>query len=169
MSICHVSELPADKAKYWKRAGIVLYKLVGTVPTGGVGIRLAFGIDRESGDISNFAGKPLKYADKNILDTAVREFEEESLGVFDRVNKAQLQDSVVIYNDNEIIIFYRMNFNEKEIQAKFARVATSSSEMKKIYFCNVEELIDSMAPSKNGSTAPIMYDRVRDLIAGTGR
>lgn len=156
MAITTVAELPLVDMLKWKRAGLIPYKK--TVK----GLQLVMGIDYNTGDISNFAGS-ICAMDKTIIRAAKREFLEESLGVFGKIEDHQLENAVAIYGDDELIIFCRIDYDEAYVNRTFnqRRDASSYSEMNNLVFCTVGQFIDYLAGSSGN---PPFYTRVRDLI-----
>jgi hypothetical protein len=121
---------------HYKRAGIIPYKITeGTV-------QFAFGVDRESGDISNFGGS--LRPPENAIDAAIREFEEESLGVFEQLSRSKVESSCVLYSPREIMIFIKSDWEDDVLQTDFKQKASRHSEMEKIVFYNYKDLIQEI-------------------------
>jgi hypothetical protein len=93
-------------------------------------IYFGLGVDWKSGDLTDFGGFAEYYDngyggfDKTALDTALREFEEESLGVFGKPTKQQLNDSTVIYTRQTMILIVTMNTitDMYSVQQKFKQL-----------------------------------------------
>jgi len=149
-----VDKLPLDSLLSIKRAGMVLVNSH---------CRLAVGIDNQSGDIGPFAGSPIR-ADGGIIRTAEREFREESLGVFGKIPHHVVAKGLAVYNEEELIIFCPLDFNERDAMTKFNKKVKADSEMKQLFFCDPGELVELLC-SKTGKT-PI-YERVRRLLIDT--
>ncbi len=74
----------------FRRGGILPYTVID-------GVRLyCFALDSSSADLTDFGGSR-DTRDKDILETALREFKEESLGVFGNVTYEDLLDVEAIY------------------------------------------------------------------------
>jgi hypothetical protein len=64
-----------------------------------------FGLDRSVANVTDLAGQP-DASDADILDTCIREFEEESFSVFGHVTREQLHDSPVIVTDRDVLVLW---------------------------------------------------------------
>ncbi len=153
MSLCKVSDLPFDKMLLFDRCGIVPCKKINGK------LIMAFGIDRDSGDISNYSGKPI-ITDGGPINASIREFMEETYGVFGCPTAESLTDSFCIYNDTELIIFAMTDWNSDEVCRKFNRIKTSDSEMSELCFLTANDLMLALAESGTSK----FYDRVRNLF-----
>lgn len=93
-----VSEVDWTDEK-WKRAGIIPY-----IEKNGVKF-YAFGVENAVAAICDFGGHR-EASDGDALDTAIREYREESLAVFGPMSREQLQDCTVIegYGTLEILV-----------------------------------------------------------------
>lgn len=82
-----------------RRGGIVPYRLIN-------GIRyFGFGIDRWFNQGTDFGGMLDYDIDENALKGALREFSEESLGIFGRIPDHLLNRGLAVYDHEMIIIF----------------------------------------------------------------
>lgn len=152
MSVCKVRDLPLDKMLMWSRAGIIVYRKIGPH------IEYVMGVDRKSGDISNFGGT-IELSDGSPITAAIREFLEESLGVFGSPSASRMENCVAIYDDREVIIFYQLQYDKDKIVSRFNNTVTSSSEMQSLRFYSGKQFIELIA-----NNSEPMYDRVRSLI-----
>ncbi len=82
-----------------QRAGIILY----TIHNGNV--YFALGLDSKSHDLTDFGGHIVYQYDENVVCGALREFNEETLEMFDDVKYDDIQDCPVIYDEKNLIIF----------------------------------------------------------------
>lgn len=168
MAICSVADLPITEMLNWKRAGVIPYRVTPS------GIEFALGVDRATGEVSNFAGT-FKKSDVTIINTAKREFDEETHGVFGRIDDRTLKDFVAIYSTaedsenydarhsatGELIIFYPCNYKKEEVIFSFEKRRKPNSEMKNIIFYSSNELIELLSGVFPGK---VIYSRVRELL-----
>jgi hypothetical protein len=71
------------------------------------------GIDTKYRDLTDFGGAVELSTDENAIAGALREFYEESLGVFGRITVSQVMKSRVIYNGYMLILFLRVEEDPK--------------------------------------------------------
>jgi hypothetical protein len=150
--VCKVRDLKPALLFQFKRAGTIIYREIDD------DMEFVLGEDRDSGDKSNFAGRPFRCED--ALTAASREFCEETLKVFGRLDRKRLLDSWAVYNSEELIIFYNLNYNKEESIYKFSRRVKANSEMQKLYFCNLDQFFDLLTRNQDGG----IYSRVRSLL-----
>src|SRR5258708_15542441 len=70
-------------------------------------IYFGLGIDTITGEITDWAGG-ISYKegyDKNVIDGAIREFTEETLGIFGTITYEDVEECLAIYNSSNLIIF----------------------------------------------------------------
>jgi hypothetical protein len=149
MTLYIVRDIPQDLLLGCSRAGIVPYKIEGN------DIIFSFGIDRKSGEVSNFAGSPLH--NEECLKGAVREFSEETLNAFGKFNINKLENCLAIYHEREIIIFLHCQWNLTQVLAIFNQNKVPTSEMKYLFFCSSTKLLRILYEQDES----IMYDRVK--------
>lgn len=95
-----------------KRAGVILYTVYNTATYFG------FGLDSVSHDLTDFAGHIDYELDKNVIDGALREFNEETLGIFDNVTSDVVADCPVIYDKQNLLIFVHVDIHPNIISSK---------------------------------------------------
>ena len=96
-----------------KRAGIIMYTAVnGTVFFG-------FGLDARTHDLTDFGGSVIYKVDKNCINGAIREFNEETLEIFHIFKFDDIKQCPVIYDENNLIIFVHMNVNPDDVSCRF--------------------------------------------------
>ena len=151
-SVCLVKDLPATS---FRRVGVIPYK----VAENGRTHTFVLGIDRDSQDVSNFAGSPKP--PETTMSAMIREFEEESLGIFGTLTAQMLRDCIAIYNKRELIVFVRLTwtFNE-DIHKLFNTRVKRSSEMSDIVFYDYSQLVKELS---DYATKPI-YTPVARLL-----
>jgi hypothetical protein len=112
----HVDTVPSGlfnpPEPYLIRGGIIPYIVVPT--TDGDQIIYGLGLDSTSADLTDFGGKR-DPRDRDIIDTAIREFGEETLSVFGQLTPRDLIGSRIIYDSQSAIIFYRYDIDPNEI------------------------------------------------------
>lgn len=88
------------------RAGIIPY-----IRLDNGNVWYCLGIDDKSGDLSDFGGGVEKRDKGNYQLTAIREFDEETLGVFGTLSIRDIYNSYVIFYAHTAIIFLRINLD----------------------------------------------------------
>lgn len=151
--ICKLKDIPGQQLVKFQRAGIVPYKKECD--------RLIFvlGIDRKSGDVSNFGGSIRD--DEECVKGAMREFMEESHECFGVFNANSLENCITIYNDTEIIIFLCSEWEDKDINYRFEQKKRINSEMESLFICDDQQLLRILTDQQSER---IMYHKVKDLF-----
>jgi hypothetical protein len=112
----HVDKVPSGlfnpSGSHLLRGGIIPYIVVPT--DDGIQRLYGFGLDSTSADLTDFGGKR-DPDDRDIIDTAIREFDEETLSVFGQVTPQDLVGSTIIYDSQSAIIFYRYEIKPESI------------------------------------------------------
>lgn len=96
-----------------QRAGIIIY----TIHDGSVYFGL--GLDSNTHDLTDFGGRVFYKFDQNVIRGALREFEEETLGIFDTISHDDIKNCPVIYDDNNLIIFVHLDIDPNDISETF--------------------------------------------------
>lgn len=113
-----------------QRAGVIIYTIINGSTYFGLGL------DSKTHDLTDFGGGVIYKTDENVIKGALREFEEETLEIFDPITPTDIKECPVIYDDNNLIVFIHMNvdpdttcfaFNEKYKQVMNACPPTISS------------------------------------------
>ena len=159
------------------RAGIIVWSRDSSAESG---LKFCLGLDCKSGDITDFGGGVSYRKDGSALNGALREFNEESHGVFGEFTPSQLQDCMVIYNRSMLIIFLRIDniasplidltVNEPvtvepgpvELSAKFESRATPRSEISNLIWVDETEFRDLIVTGVHHGRR--LYSRVRNLL-----
>lgn len=99
-----------------KRGGIVPYTEQ-HLPSNRLVKLYCLGLDYISGDITEFSGKIDKMNDRDIIDTALREFQEETGNVFPPITREDLiaQNADVLYDNLALIVFVRVDVDMMDI------------------------------------------------------
>jgi len=109
-----VSELDLTILKP-QRAGVILYTKINNV------FYFGLGVDEATKEYTDFGGGisyKLGY-DKNVIDGALREFNEETLNIFGFLSYYDVQDCLALYNTNILVIFKYVNQNIDVIKNRF--------------------------------------------------
>jgi len=138
------------------RAGVIIY-------TDNPNRKFCMGIDREYGEITDFGGGVSYKKDGNALEGALRELNEESLGVFGEIPLDSLSKSIVVYNDSILIVFIKVpTLHIDSIMKAFNEKVHFKSEVSSLIMMSEREfrdLIQSRLTHKGK-----MYSRVRVLL-----
>ena len=140
------------------RSGVIVY----TIYKGKTYFIL--GIDTASGNITDFGGG-ISFKRENALTGGLREFSEETLGVFGNIDVEEIKNCIAVYNEKEIIIFVPFEINIKSKYLEFInRVKqVENPEVIDLSVLSKKQFI-SLIDGKdvNGVT---MYDKIRNLLS----
>lgn len=156
-----VSETDWNNKKYI-RAGIIPY-------IEEKGIRFyAFGLENCFATIGDFGGHKEK-RDHDALDTALREYVEESLNVFGILTRDKVKDCVVIDGKDTAEILVPVEGPMFQYSNKFKQLIGSNPlhEVQNIVWLSRKQLllaIDSQGEKYEGTKPYLMYGRIRDTI-----
>lgn len=142
------------------RAGIIVYT---DLPNGR---KFCLGVDRTSHDLTDFGGGVSYKKDGTALIGALRELNEESLGIFGVINPEDIQSSLAIYNSSLLIIFVRVSVNPTSVTQLFRERVDPNSEVSALVWITSAEL---QALIQGTSSLSRMYNRVRRLLSQVGR
>lgn len=95
-----------------ERAGIIIYTTVKKV------LYFGLGLDSRTHDLTDFGGRII-YKIENVIEGAIREFKEETLGIFEDITYENIKDCPVIYDDKNLIIFVHIDINPNLICLTF--------------------------------------------------
>lgn len=154
----YVHEIDWDKMRPL-RGGVIVYTILPTNEN-----LFVLGIDREYGEITDFGGGIRYKDDQNALLGSLREFEEESLSIFNIPCQDDINKSLVIYSNKMMIIFIRIDFNPIEKLNLFhERVKTlENSEVSDLILINSTEFKQAI---KDGFiNDKVLYFRVHKLL-----
>lgn len=93
-----------------KRSGVVLYTKYADT------IYFCFGRDSKTHDLSDFGGRTEN--SESAVDAAIREFQEETLGVF-KLEKDDILESFCIYDRDSMVIMVRIDESPNTINDVF--------------------------------------------------
>lgn len=144
-----------------KRAGVVIYGTYGDTMV------FMLGIDTNSGNITDFGGGiKLKY--ETPLEGGLREFVEESLGVFGDIKENELADQIMVYTEDIMIVFIHFKIDFKEIMNIFSQrlnqllIYGISPEVNSLILMTKDQFIQLVEGGKVDNR--IMYDKIRSFL-----
>ena len=136
------------------RAGVIPYTKIDNK------IFFAFGVDTIYGDLTDFGGGVQK-ADRSVINGGIREFREESLGIFDPICDRDIYNHYVIYGKKILVLLINYQVDPQAIIDNFKNklLYIQTPEVKDVVWLSKEEIIDSL--SGKGKR---IYSRVRHLL-----
>lgn len=96
-----------------ERAGVILYTVVDGATFFGLGL------DSRTHDLTDFGGGVSYKHDQNVIRGALREFEEETLQIFEKIIPEDIKRCPIIYDDHNLIIFIHLEVNPDDVCSKF--------------------------------------------------
>jgi len=148
---------------FFRRCGIIPYTIINNEK------HYCLGVDAKYGTLTDFGGSTQKY--ETFPSAAVRELEEESLGIFNFSSMDVYRNSYSVYDANNIIIFLHVKVNSiNEIVKKFNDKYNKAIESEN---CNIIWINESIFLEliKSGRSLrfdkyiyPSMYKPVGDLL-----
>lgn len=118
-----------------RRAGVIPY-----VRNGGA-YNFALGIDMQTGELTDFGGCVEYIHEKHALNGALREFNEESHGVFNDRFVNNLGDCRIAYSEGMAIVFIEVDVDMDDLSSRFlvARDQSAEVEISSIVWLNMLE------------------------------
>jgi hypothetical protein len=140
-----------------QRAGVIIYYIDKN------NLYFGFGVDSEYKELTDFGGH-LDWNDKNAITGGLREFKEESLGIFNYQYNDVLND-VIIYDDKMVILFIKVGKTPEEINKEFKMKLkfAKKPEVNDIKWLSLDELKNEL----NNSYSKI-YTRVKHHLSSAG-
>lgn len=83
-------------------------------------ILFGLGLDSKSKELTDFGGHSLPY--ENAVTAALREFNEESLGIFGNINKKSIKNQLAVHNNHDFVIFINLEINLLMVDKIFYRI-----------------------------------------------
>lgn len=96
-----------------QRAGIIMYTKVNDA------VYFGFGLDSRTHDLTDCAGGVVYKSDGDCIRGALREFDEETLSIFNPISVESLSECPVIYDSRNLIIFMHINMHPETISSAF--------------------------------------------------
>ena len=137
------------------RGGVIIYTLYNN------NIFFGLGIDSKTHDITDFGGGISYKKDKNVILGSIREFNEETLNIFDDISFEELQECPVIYDNNLLLLFLRVNINPNDISNYFLEIYKKTKlkkEVCSITWFSLDEFIHIIKNSK------ILFYKIKNLL-----
>ena len=134
------------------RSGIIPYCIVQGQ------LYFILGLDSVFPTLSDFSGGQ---KDGELMwQAAIREFREESLGVFGIPSLQELQSELAIINNDSMTIFYQIEVDDLDnLEQRFASKVTRKSEMTKLKILDAKLMIKAVIHNR-----PHIFIRVRELL-----
>jgi hypothetical protein len=131
-------------------------------------ILFCFGIDAKFNELTDFGGG-ISLKRETVIEGALREFREESHGVFEQLIPSNLSDCLAIYNESTMIIFVELrvtldNEDRHLLNLTFKSRLHEKSEISSLVWINSSELLSLLERSKTRQHRWNMYRRVQSLI-----
>ena len=108
-----------------QRAGVIIYTVVGESTYFGLGL------DSGTHDLTDFGGGVTYKTDQNAICGAIREFEEETLSIFETIKFDHIKQCPVIYDNNNLIVFIHMKIDPDTVSRVFRDEYTHIVDTKK--------------------------------------
>lgn len=141
--------------KNFKRCGVIPYTKYKN------SIWFGLGIDRRSGDVTDFGGSFEYKKDRDCIDAALREFSEESLNVFGIVERHLIYNNIIAFDDENLIIFIPIEIDPFVSKKAFEEYNYSKSEMSKIIWIRKDHFKEIILGKLEGYK---MYSKVRGIL-----
>jgi len=157
---CTVASLTNDflSNRIGTRAGCIPYFILNRK------LYFVFGED-DSKEYTDFGGG-VKTSDESVIRASLREFIEETLGVFGFIYENEVQDYLCCYDDKLFILFLPIESNNicEQIALFYDRLHTvKSSEIKNFLLIEESEL-SSLLQSNNQSNFTKFYEKTYSLL-----
>lgn len=164
-----------------QRGGVIIY----TVVNGS--IYFGLGLDSRTHDLTDFGGGIIYKTDRNVVIGALREFNEETLDIFEPITIDDIKQCPVIYDDNNLVIFIHMNidpdttclaFSEKYKKISSPKICSTNtkdistipnsfSTTNKISKISNIEIIDNLPGVTNKTSNVEIIDNLSDVTNKT--
>lgn len=125
-----------------QRAGIILYDQKG----------LYLGVDSQTKDLTDFGGE-INYVNEDTITGAIREYTEETLGVFPKLTWFDVFNSKVILANNIVVFLVKIDTDLTPFIQSFKNNKNGFDEISDIQYVSVDNVQDC-----------VIYSRVRSLL-----
>jgi hypothetical protein len=160
-----IRDFSTDKYTRCKRAGIIVYTTIHNAE-GNPQILFGMGVDSATREITDFGGG-VTFKDKTVVDAAIREFQEETLGSFGPIKAKDLDNCPALWCENMMIIMVPFELKHCYNASSYfqnRRMQLVASEVDDIEWLTREEL--EILIHGGLVRGRKMYDRVRKLLSG---
>jgi hypothetical protein len=122
-----------------KRGGCIIYTKTSE------GVRFCLGLDRKYKELTDFGGSYDKKKDKDIVDTALRELKEESLGLCSFNRSKDLDVCTALYNAKDFILFIPVIIDTDKFTTAYKEILNThpKSEMINCKWLSQEEILNN--------------------------
>lgn len=142
-----------------QRAGVIMYTVHNDM------VYVGMGIDMKTHDLTDFGGGISYKKDRDVITGALREFHEETLGIFRKLNYDDISSSAVLYDDiYNLIVFIYIDVDPNIISERFL---TSFTTAAKAEICGIEWLTWEDF-QKHINTPGIIFSRVQKFLKRAG-
>lgn len=159
-------QLPRVREINWLDRKYVRAGIIPIVEQGNVQF-FGFGVENGIAAIGDFGGKIERW-DRDALDAAIREYYEESFGVFGDITRDMLQNCFVLDGIDTAEILLPVSGPLYQYTERFHQMGISSEhEVQSVIWLSRRQLltaIDSQEVSFEGTKIYHMYDRIRNTI-----
>lgn len=153
--VTYVNQLDLNLNKP-QRGGVILYTIVDGR------LLFGFGLDSTYDELTDFSGGIKYKKDKNLIDGALREFREESEGLY-FLNKEDVIHSPVLIDKHNVIMFLYTSESPDEITYQFQNQYGHKSEIKNIVWVTEDELRSALELNLT-----YIYSRVKNFLIKFG-
>nr|QBK89882.1 MAG: NUDIX hydrolase [Pithovirus LCPAC101] len=169
IDICKIENLPKNiinqsKKNRIERSGVIIYTICDNK------FYFGLGVDHESGDITDFGGG-IKKKDFSLIDGTLREFTEESLGVFGKFSHDEIEKCICVYNQHTMIVFIPLKLDKNKINKTFNQRLkyVKEPEVDSIFWITKETFINLVYGKKvydeYEKCERSMYTRIRSVFS----
>lgn len=158
-TVTTIEKLDMNKVEHLMRGGVVMC-------TESNGEKyLIFAIDDKTHELTDFGGTREK-KDANIIDTSIREFHEETLGLFDKLSWDDIKKCTCVYDSDSIVLFIRTSLNINDIAERFLELAKGEKDIEVcgIMPVSILNFIRCMKTPKPGCKSGVFYHRLERLL-----
>lgn len=146
-----------------ERAGIIIYTIYHKQ------LYIGLAVDSASHDLTDFGGRIYYDNDFDCITGSLREFHEESLGLFDPITSEQVKGYTTVYDSHNLIMFLHLDVKPNDVSQRFLAIHNEQvtqrggNTHRRLEVCGITWLtitafINSVA--KYGT----IYERVRKVL-----
>lgn len=141
-----------------QRGGVILYTIINDQ------LLFGFGLDSTYNEFTDFSGGISYKRDQNAIEGSLREFCEETEGLYCALHLEDVIDAPVIIDKHNLIIFLYTDESPDEITYAFQNLKrTKKSEVKNIIWVTEQELKSAIKLK-----LPYIYSRLRNFLEKFG-
>jgi hypothetical protein len=147
-----------------QRTGVIIYTVYDGI------LYFGLGVDARTHDLTDFGGGAMYKMDKDAITAALREFQEETLEIFQPLQYDEVKSCPVVYDSANLIMFLHLAVNPDKVsetfQQRYQQVFDSDNyhpEMCGIVWLTWKEF--QRVTTEKG----IMFSRVQKFLAKAGQ